>query len=177
MKKLFAILALVVLSSAFAFAADSWTNPTALTGTYTAKIVCTPGLTGPTGSPQSATFFNKFDGDPGMNPEIWTLTGPSEASYITTGSVALTTSPSGSTAPVLEWSMTVDSKPVQYKVGLGSLTETDSFSPYVISCGGNGGLFNPTVPIKLDIYKLTATSATPGSYMWTLTVTVTANVL
>lgn len=43
MKYFLSIVGFIVICSSYVFAADSWTNPTTLSGSYSSLIICTPG--------------------------------------------------------------------------------------------------------------------------------------
>ena len=176
MKKLLAIIAIIVIGSSFSFAADSWSNPEVLDGHYSARFYCLPGLTGPTGSGQSSNFFDDFSGDPGMTPMVWTLKGPDAPSYTVTASIELTTKPSPCPNPVLitDWSLEI---PV---FGL-SVPHTNSASTSLTFDGEDHseGTFGcqTGAPINVDILGLNGVGKTLGSYTWTITVSATATLL
>lgn len=83
MKKIFVILAIVVLASAFSFAADDWGSGDK-TGIYSASVFCTPTLVASTGLTDGALgwYFDEHNGNVTTPKTLeWTLRGPKESTY------------------------------------------------------------------------------------------------
>jgi hypothetical protein len=91
MKKLFAILAVVLLCGSYAFATtDTWTSGNE-TGTVNATVVCTPELDGPTAAMNLGSFFTGTHEVTTISSTAgtltWNLFGPTTATYTFTQTI------------------------------------------------------------------------------------------
>jgi len=162
MKKLIALIALVVLCGTIAFAAtDNYssanqTGTTPFTGKFTATVYCIPALSAPT---SDAALGNFFTGTSQVatngGTQTWNLTGPATAAY----TVSATTIPAlglpddGATGAKLigSWS-NFDNATVQATIGCSTA--------FPIVC-------TPTFIVP---------GSNTGAKTWTLTVSVTATI-
>lgn len=154
MKKLFAVLFVVLFASSFAFSADTYVLGPA-TGTFTANVVCTPTLTPPASNVFLGNFFENHVMAPATGTLQWALTGPNIGTYDITVGV------STADDAILYGSWTIDAT-----TGLADATYPGlSFSG--IDC-------STAIIIQYDVTSVT--TVTPGTKTWTLSVGATVNI-
>lgn len=180
MKKLFAILLVALFATTFAFAqTDTWSSSaTPQTGTFNATVICDPGLTGPTGTPQNfGNFFQNYtsavSGMPAVaGPMTWGLTGdPLTTTFVVT--ITGPTAAGANTGATLTgvWSIATT-------IGGGNTyTFTNEIFPYTWVPPNLVAWLSCSVPMDI-IFTPTFFStigATPGANSWTCTVSATAS--
>lgn len=167
MKKLFAILAILAISTVFAYADDY--NLTPATGSFSATFWCTPSVTGPTGS---AHFLGNFFAD-GQQNDVWAFNEINPIYFDFNG---------GYNGQVVSVTTTVERTGVaatlEYDWDINGDLWQQANQPFTgnITLAGNQNHFVCDATARLSWHAHYVSSSVAGEVTWTATVSASVNI-